>query len=143
VADTSPGPETIVSRWIDCFNLRDLKGMLECMSPEVRFFPLRLSGLERRYRGHDGVRDWFGRLSEAGHSLRFAVHHMRAEPDGEVVAIGELHLDEGGDPVRFWARDQVEEGAIVVAHHYLTDPEIFEDIAKPPRRRRPSRFPGP
>lgn len=140
MTDGSPGPETVVSRWIDHFNLRDLDGMLECMSPQVRFYPLRLSGLERHYRGHDGVRDWFDHLADNGYSHRLALHNLRAEPDGEVVAIGELHLDGNSDPARFWARDQVEDGVIVVAH-YLTDPEIFESIAKP-RRARPPRFPG-
>lgn len=142
MADAAPGPETIVSRWIDCFNLRDLDGMLECMCPDVRFFPLRLPGVERNYRGHDGVREWFAHLAGAGHSPRLALHNVRAEPGGEVVAIGELHLDEGADPTRFWARDQVQGEAIVVAHHYLTDPEIFAGIAKPMRRTRPPRFPG-
>lgn len=142
MTEVSPDPEAVVSRWIDCFNLRDLDGMLECMSPEVRFYPLRLSGLERSYRRHDGVRDWFARLGEADYSHRLDLHNLRAEPDGEVVAIGELHLDEGADPARFWARDKVEDGAIVVAHHYLTDPEIFEDISKPRQPARSRRFPG-
>ena len=142
VSDMSPGPEIVVSRWIDCFNLRDIDGMLDCMSAEVRFYPLRLTGLDRYYRGHAGIRDWFRHLCERGHSHRIDVHNMRAEPHGEVVAIGELHLDEGADPARFWARDHVEDGRIAVAHHYLTDPEIFEGIAEPQRRARPSRFPG-
>jgi len=98
-------PEELVSQWIDAFNLRDLDGMLDCMSPEVRFYPLRLSGLERFYQGHD--------------------------------------LEEGSEPARFWARDRVEDGGIVVAHHYLTDPDIFDGIAKPPRPHgRLPRFPG-
>lgn len=142
MTDSSTSPEAVVSRWIDCFNLRDLDGMLECMSAEVRFFPLRLSGLDRHYRGHDGVRSWFTQLAEAGYLHRLAVHGLRAEPNGEVVAIGELHLDSGADPARFWARDRVDGGEIVVAHHYLTDPEIFEGIAKPSRPSRPARFPG-
>ena len=137
--ETPIAPETVVSRWIDFFNLRDLEGMLQCMSRDVRFYPLRLSGFERYYRGHDGVRAWFERMLEHGHSHRIAVHNLRAEPDGAVVAVGELHLDEGADPARFWARDQVEDAGIVVAHHYLTDPEIFESIAP---RERPQRFPG-
>ena len=131
-----------MSRWIDFFNLRDLEGMLECMSRDVLFYPLRLSGFERHYRGHDGVCAWFERMLEHGHSHRIAVHNLRAEPDGEVVAVGELHLDEGADPARFWARDQVENAGIVVAHHYLTDPEIFESLAPMGQRERPQRFPG-
>lgn len=140
--ETPIAPEAVVLRWIDFFNLRDLEGMLECMSEEVRFYPLRLGGLDHCYRGHDGVRAWFERMREHRHAHRIAVHSLRSEPDGEVVAIGELHLDEGADPTRFWARDQVEDGAIAVAHHYLTDPEIFESIAAPRRRVRPQRFPG-
>jgi ketosteroid isomerase-like protein len=139
---TPIAPETVVSRWIDSFNLRDLEGMLDCMSEDVRFYPLRLSGLDRFYRGHAGVRAWFERMREHGHSPRIAVHNLRGEPDGEVVAVGELHLDEGSDPARFWARDRVEGEGIVVAHHYLTDPEIFESIASRERRVRPPRFPG-
>lgn len=142
LTDNSPGPEAVVSRWIDCFNLRDLDGILECMNDGVRFYPLRLSGLERYYHGHDGVRAWFEQMHECGHSHRIAVHNLRAEPGGEVVAVGELHLDEGADPARFWARDLVEEGAIAVAHHYLTDPGIFESIASSQRRARSQRFPG-
>jgi ketosteroid isomerase-like protein len=142
LAEIPLGPEAVVSRWIDCFNLRDLDGMLACMSREVRFYPLRLSGLKRCYRGHDGVREWFARLNEVGHTHRLGVHNLRAEANGEVVAVGELHLEEGADPARFWARDQVEDGRIVVAHHYLTDPAIFESIAEPQRHSRPPRFPG-
>ncbi len=135
-------PEAPVSRWIDSFNVRDLDGMLACMSPEVRFYPLRLNGLERYYRGHPGVRDWFTRLTELDHRYRIDLRNIRGERDGEVIAIGELLLEDG-DPARFWARDQVEDGQIVVAHHYLTDPDIFEDIgSQPPRPVRPSRFPG-
>lgn len=136
-------PEELVSQWIDAFNLRDLDGMLACMSPRVRFYPLRLSGLERFYQGHDGLRRWFDHMRERDHRHRIALHKLRGEPDGEVVAIGELHLEEGSEPARFWARDRVEGDGIVVAHHYLTDPDVFEDIAKPPRPRgRPPRFPG-
>ena len=140
--ETPIAPETVVSRWIDFFNLRDLEGMLECMSHEVRFYPLRLSGLDRCYRGHDGVCAWFERMREHRHSHRIAVHNLRAAPDGDVVAVGELHLDEGADPARFWARDRVADDGITVAHHYLTDPEIFESIAPVVRRVRPRRFPG-
>lgn len=135
-------PETLVSRWIECFNERDLDGMLECMGDEVRFYPLRLGGLERYYRGHDGVRRWFADVAELGRRHRIAIRELRAEPGGDVVAVGELQLDDDPEPARFWARAQVEDGKIVVAHHYLTDPDIFDGIETPPRRARPSRFPG-
>jgi ketosteroid isomerase-like protein len=134
--------EALVSQWIHSFNVRDLDGMLDCMSPGIRFYPLRLSGLERYYRGHDGIRNWFHRLLEWDHRHRIAVHKVRAEPDGAVIAIGELHLDEDADPARFWARDQIQDGQIVVCHHYLTDPDTLDEIQAPRRPGRPPRFPG-
>ena len=112
------------------------------MSAEVRFYPLRLGGLERYYRGHEGVRGWFERMLDLNHEHRIALHNIRGEPDGEVVAIGELRLDDQPDATRFWAREKVANGQIVVAHHYLTDPDIFHGIGPPRRRARPPRFPG-
>jgi ketosteroid isomerase-like protein len=138
-----PNSQAPVSWWVNAFNLRDLEGMLACMSDDVRFYPLRLDGLERYYRGHDGVRTWFGQLDRLGHSYRIDLRNLREEPDGEVVAIGELLLEGASEPTRFWARDQVEDGLIVVAHHYLTDPDIFDDIDASQRwPSRPSRFPN-
>jgi hypothetical protein len=135
-------PETLVSQWIESFNERNLDGLLECMSGEVRFYPLRLAGLDPYYLGHDGVREWFARMAELGYRHQIAVHSLRAEPGGEVVAVGELRLDDGSDVSRFWARDQVADGKIVVAHRYLTDPDIFDSISVPKRRTRPPRLPG-
>lgn len=134
--------EGLVSQWIESFNVRDLDGMLACMSAEVRFYPLRLSGLERYYRGHDGIRSWFADLAKRRHRHRIALHNLRADPEGVVIAIGELRLDEDSEPTRFWAREQIEDGAIVVSHHYLTDPDILEGIRAPRRPPGARRFPG-
>lgn len=141
---TPSAPETLVSYWIESFNLRDLDGMLGCVSAEVRFYPLQLDGLDRYYRGRDGMRTWFALMGELNHQHRIDLHDIRAEPGGEVDATGELHSADGAGPRRFWARDQVEGGEIVVVHHYLTDPDILDTIG--PLQRlgaRPFRFPGP
>lgn len=135
-------PKALVSRWTESFNARDLDGMLGCMSAEVRFYPLRLGGLDRYYRGHDGVRGWFERMGELSHAHRIELHNLRSENGGEVVAIGELRLDGQPDATRFWAREKVANGKIVVAHHYLTDPDIFNGIGPFRRPGRPARFPG-
>jgi SnoaL-like domain len=141
--ETPLAPEMLVSQWIESFNDRNLEGLLACMNADVRFYPLRLSGFDRFYHGHDGVCSWFRRMEQLGYAHRIALHNVRAGPDGEVVAIGELRLDEGSDAARFWARDQVVDGQIVVSHHYLTDPDIFDDIGSLRKRRgRPLRFHG-
>lgn len=114
----------LLRRWINAFNMRDLDGMLTLMHADVRLHPLRLNGLERSYRGHDGIRKWFARLRELGLGHRLAVSNVRADGD-KTIAIGTLRLEPGDDPVRFWILDQIEDGLIVSANHYLTDPDAF------------------
>ena len=45
----------------DAFNRRDLDALLALADPEIEWFP-RIAELEggRPYRGHDGVRHWWG-----------------------------------------------------------------------------------
>lgn len=119
----------MVAEWVDAFNARDLEWMLACMSPEVRFHPLRLAGLERSYRGHDDVRGWLRRLDELGHRHRIALSELRGGSDGEVLGVGSLMLLRETDPARFWLLHRVEGGLIVAAHHYLTDPAAFPGFA--------------
>jgi ketosteroid isomerase-like protein len=115
---------TLLWRWIGAFNARDLDGVLALMDRRVRLHPLRLSGLDRSYRGHDGVRSWFARMKELGLEHRFAVSDVRGDNE-EAMAVGKLRLEPDTDPIRFWMLDKVEDGRIVSAHHYLTDPEAF------------------
>src|SRR4051794_22458353 len=56
------GAKALVLRWVNAFNARNLDALLSCLHPEVDFHPLKLLGVDRSYRGHDGVRTWFGRL---------------------------------------------------------------------------------
>lgn len=121
----SDEPRALVFEWIDAFNERDPERMLACMSAEVRFHPLRLTGLDRSYRGHDGVRSWLRQLEELGHRQRIHISEMRGGSDGEVLGVGSLLLSRDADPARFWLLHRVEGGLIVAAHHYLTDPDAF------------------
>ncbi len=50
-----------VHRVYDAFNRRDLDAFLALMDPEVEFTtPLIQMGGDLRYRGHDGIRQWWG-----------------------------------------------------------------------------------
>lgn len=117
-------PAAVLLRWIGAFNARDLDGMLGVMDARVLLHPLRLNGLDRLYRGHAGVREWFARMEELGLEHRFVISDVRF--DGEqLTAIGDLLLDPDTDPVSFWMLNRIEDGLIVAARHYLTDPEAF------------------
>lgn len=99
--------------------------MLGCLDAEVRFHPLRLSGLSGSYRGHDGVCDWFARL-RIRHEHRIRVTEVQSVDEDLVSVVGSLCL--GGDPeiAPFCGLHRVRDGRIVTAHHYLTDPDMIE-----------------
>lgn len=130
--DTDPGDdvavgdgrETVLRCWFDAFNARELDAMLACMHPGVDFHPLRLHGLASAYRGHDGVRRWFGDLETMQHRHRIELSEIRDGSDGQLVAIGSLSLVDPSGPSSFWGLERFSEGTIAAAHHYLTDPSI-------------------
>jgi SnoaL-like domain len=119
-------PERVVSRWVDAFNARDLEDMLMQLDPRVDFHPLRLGGRGGSYRGHDGVRDWFVKTMRQFGEYQIGLSDVRSVGEGEVFAIGSLHLSGERHIESFGALHRVERGLIVAAHHCLTDPEMIE-----------------
>lgn len=117
-------PDAVLLDWIDAFNSRDLGGLLTLTDADVILHPLRLHGLERTYRGHDGVRRWFARIEELGLRHRIDVTDVSID-GGEVMAVGALAFTPRDDPIPVWVLDRVENGLIMLAHHYLTDPDAF------------------
>lgn len=96
------------------------------MSPRVELHPLQLNGIDRTYRGHAGVREWFGHLTASHLDHRLSVSKFRDVGNSRLITVGTLRLDEGSDPAPFWFLDRFSNGRILAAYHYLTDPEIFE-----------------
>jgi hypothetical protein len=113
--------EATVRRWFDAFNSRNLEAMLACMDAHVDLRPLRLRGIESVYRCHDGVRDWFADLVQLEHLHRIELSKVQASSGGEVIAAGTLSAAEPRGPSSFWAVDQLQDGLIVAAHHFLSD----------------------
>jgi ketosteroid isomerase-like protein len=113
--------EATVRRWFDAFNSRDLEGMLSCMHPHVDFHPLPLHGLERTYRGHGGIGEWFAGLQRMAHSHRIELSEASSVGAGRVIAAGTLTADDSSGPVSFWALERFEAGLIVAARHHLSD----------------------
>lgn len=124
-AEAARSLEPIVLRWIDAFNARDFDAMLSCLDPDVRFHPLRLSGLAGSYRGHEGVSEWFERL-RMRHDPRIRVTELHAVNGDQVNVIGSLSLGDDPEIAPFCGLHRIRDGRIVAAHHYLTDPDMIE-----------------
>jgi hypothetical protein len=127
-----PAPEAIVMRWVDAFNKRDLDGMLTRFHPAVRYHPLRLAGLDRSYRGHDGVRRWFVRRTQLRHEHVFVLSDVHGAGDDQVLAIGALTLAGEFEIAPFCALHRIIDGLIIAAHHYLSDPNMLEHLGLVP-----------
>ena len=100
--------------------------MLMRLDPRVDFHPLRLGGLGGSYRGHDGVRDWFLQTSRQVGEYQIALSDVRSVGEGEVFAVGSLHLRRGRHIGSFAALHRIDRELIVAVYHCLTDPEMIE-----------------
>jgi len=123
------GPnDAVVLRWAQAFNARDLDGMLACVAEQVDFHPLRLRGVASWYRGRDGVREWFGRLLQGRHEHRIAVCEVRDLGGGKVFVSGSLRIGDEADIGPVCLLHELDEGMIVTAREYLSDPDTIERL---------------
>lgn len=114
--------------WHEAFNARDLEAMLELMDPDVDFQPLSLRGDCRTYRGHDGICEWFAVLMECKRKLRIERLTVSAHVTGELIASGMLTRLHCSQPTPFCGVHTVEDGLIVCAYHYLSDPDSVLEL---------------
>ena len=84
-----------ITNWVDAFNRRDLEEMLETLHPKVVFAPLRVEGIATKYKGHNGVREWFHSLDEHRHVHRIDFSGITHGPDGHFLATGTVTATEG------------------------------------------------
>jgi hypothetical protein len=121
-------PERVVSRWVEAFNARNLGGMLACLTPDVALHPVKLSGIEARYRGHNGVWCWFAQLRRHHYTYTISLSDVQDLGDGRVFASGSPSLAESPDVTPFSAFHRLVDGLTISAHHYLTDPDMIEQL---------------
>lgn len=129
----------MVADWIEAFNARDLARMLRCVDADVDFHPPRMTSGRPGYRGHGGMEEWLSRLVRHGPDYCFRVDRVSCADGRQVVATGALVLD-GDDLSGLWGVHEVSDGLIVSATHYLSDPELIDQLGliatSPPRRPR-------
>jgi hypothetical protein len=74
--------ETIVVRWVEAFNARDLDGMLACFATDVEFHPLRLSGVTGAIRlDREADVGSFCAVNRVDDGVILAAHHYLSDAD--------------------------------------------------------------
>jgi ketosteroid isomerase-like protein len=128
VSVSSPAPVDLVSSWVAAFNERDLDGMLDCLDRNVDFRPLKLTGLDRSYRGHDRVRRWFEQIGQLGYDYRLDVDSLSSDDEGSVVIVaGSLRLGPAA-LAPFSAIHTTADGQILSAHYYLSELDLIDRL---------------
>lgn len=120
------GPKALVLRWVNAFNARNLDALLSCLHTEVDFHPLKLLGVDRSYRGHEGVRAWFGRLDALHYRHRIELSEIREGGQGQLLAIGALSVPGHGSVVPFCASHWLKDDLIALVRQYPRDPDFVE-----------------
>jgi hypothetical protein len=120
--------KALILRWVNAFNARNLDDLLACLDPEVDFRPLKLTGLDPSYRGHDGVRRWFGRLGELRYGHCIELTEVRDSSQGRLLAIGALRVGKYGLVTPFCALHTMNGGLIAVARHYPHEADSVERV---------------
>lgn len=123
------GPKALVFRWVNAFNARNLDALLSCLHVEVDFHPLKLLGIDRSYRGHEGVRVWFGRLDALHYRHRIELAEVREGARGHLLAVGALSVPGHGSVVPFCATHWIKDDLIALVRQYPREPAFVESDA--------------
>jgi ketosteroid isomerase-like protein len=118
----------VVSRMFGCWGEGDLEGMLACVDPELEW---RAAADRRLYKGHDGVREFFGRWRGARQRLEVPLQRAVEVAPGRILAVGRLRMTQPGrglaDSPGVWLFF-VEAGFITRIQSFRSEREAIEAL---------------
>src|SRR3954451_7971861 len=120
-ATVSHANAVVVGHFISAFNRRDVDGMLAALDPEAEFHPLRLDGVEKEFRGHARVKEWFAQLAEFDHGHRIVVSEIEPSGNGAMIAAGQVEFDDSAAQAPFCGVYRLADAFITEPRHYLSD----------------------
>ena len=83
--------DTLVRRFVDAYNSRQLEAQIELFDPEIELVPLRAVLEDTVYRGHDGIRRFARDLAESWSEAHVELLELEARGE-QAVSIGRLTL---------------------------------------------------
>ena len=118
----------VVSRLFACWGADDLEGVLACVDPDVEW---RSTIDSRAYRGHDGMRQVFGRWRGPGEQLEVPLQRVVEVAPGQILAVGRIRVMRPGrglaDSPGIWLL-QMEGGRIKRAESFRSEREARQAI---------------
>jgi ketosteroid isomerase-like protein len=120
----------LLHRALDAFNRRDLEAFLALMEADVEAVS-RLVAIEGDYRGHDGIRRWWGNLLDAIPDFTIEVVEVRDLGDLTLAVLRNRGHGAGSEiPVeqRLWHVAEWRDQKVVWWSAYETEAEALEAV---------------
>jgi ketosteroid isomerase-like protein len=124
----SAADESLIRRWADAINQRDLDALIEIAHPDIELHPLQF-GVSGDFKGHDGVRTWVETFRDwdPGHQVR--VESVKTLADGRVALFGTIVIE--GEPSSPYALiGEVRDGKVAVMHSFPNDEDTLEKLGE-------------
>ena len=106
---------------IERVNDRDVDGLIELVSPRIRFQDVPEIPGSRLYEGRDGIRQWAEMVLDMSEDLRFMLWEVE-ERDDAVLAETSVEMTGAASGAevgwRFWAVWRIREGMLAYHHGY-------------------------
>jgi hypothetical protein len=120
---------SLVARWIEAYNGRDIETMLACVTEGFELHQLRPEGdTDFAYVGHEGLRLWLDELKASGSRHQLRVAKIPKGETHEVSVSGSVDVP-GQSPVAdFQGVYEISGGLIVRARHWIGDGRTMEEL---------------
>lgn len=112
---------TIAQQFIEAFNRRDAEGLVALVDPTFEWHPSVLVGGRRKYRGHQGVRQWVEDLARAPVQHQARVRHVEAIDEDRFLIHSEILVDGELMTASSMVARLGDNGKLTEGRAYLTD----------------------
>jgi ketosteroid isomerase-like protein len=119
--------EALGRRFVEAVNCRVADQIVALAHPVVEFHPARLVGVQRTYRGHEGMRQWIADQVQLAVEYEVRLKEVRTQAHDRFVLFADFLL--GGVVMTPLAMVvTLAEGRIIHAHAYLSDEATLRDL---------------
>src|SRR5215212_7696188 len=124
---SDPDREVVRKAWA-ALERKDLDGLLQLINPEIEFDSLIAEAEGRTYRGHDGVREWWGTVSASLGGLRYDTRDFTSLGEGRVLTEVVITATVADVEVAqtMWHLAEIRDGKAIWWSVFRTEPEARE-----------------
>jgi hypothetical protein len=119
--------EGVLRAYHDAFNRRDAEGMIALATPAVVNYPLKLSTTQRKYVGHEGLRDRVRDEIAAEHEHVVVASEVRKLEEDGWALLGQLVIDDA-EISPFAALARIDHGMVSEVREFLSEEGLLRDL---------------